>query len=35
MIRCSEIYPEMKTATFQCIKCKAEIPIDLIDAKVQ
>ncbi len=35
VIRCSEIYPEMKTALFQCLKCKAEVAIHLVDAKVQ
>lgn len=25
----------MKTAMFQCTKCKAEVPINLVDAKVQ
>ncbi len=25
----------MKSAVFQCIRCKAEVPINLIDAKVQ
>lgn len=34
VIRCSEIFPEMKTAMFQCLKCKAEVSIDLINAKV-
>lgn len=24
----------MKTALFQCLKCKAEVPINLINAKV-
>lgn len=35
VIRCSDIYPEMKTAVFTCLRCKAEVSIDLIDAKVQ
>jgi len=25
----------MKTAMFQCLKCKSEVPIGLVDAKVQ
>lgn len=35
VIRCSEIYPEMKSALFRCTSCKNEITVVLENAKVQ
>ena len=35
VIRCSEIYPEMKTALFKCTNCKTEVTVTLENAKVQ
>lgn len=35
VIRCSDIYPEMKVAFFRCTNCKAEVDIELDNAKVQ
>jgi len=29
VIRCSDIYPEMKTAVFRCSSCKSEVSVHL------
>lgn len=35
VIKCSEIYPEMKRAQFRCIMCSGEIAVDLENAAVK
>lgn len=35
VIRCSEIFPEMKSATFRCTNCRNEVQVFLENAKVQ
>ena len=35
MVRCSDIYPEIKTAFFRCEKCKSFEERQLVNAKVK
>lgn len=35
VIRCSEIYPEMKAAVFKCTSCNHETQVELENARVQ
>ena len=35
MIRCSELYPEMKMATFKCCKCGHQVTTPIERGKVE